>query len=108
MIPNAPVTVTPAVVKSVFNTKTDEDAARVLELATATVNRALSGAFRAMDQGTYDDVIRRVCGTIVGARKRPTGGNGQLTTVEQNGPAHVERDYLYAVRATLAQYVVPL
>lgn len=108
IVPDAPVTVTAAVVKSVFNVKTDEDAQRVLDLATTYVNRALSGAFRTMDQITYDDVIRRVVGTIVGARKRPSGGNGQLTTVEQNAPAPVERDYLYAVRSTLAQYVAPL
>lgn len=107
-VPDAPVNVTAENVVATFNVKTPDDAQRVLDLATVTVNRALAGAFRSMDQVTYDDVIRRVVGTIVGARKRPSGGNGQLTTVEQGNPAAIERDYLYPVRSTLAQYVAPL
>lgn len=107
-VPESPATLTVPVVKSIFKIESDEEAQRVLDVAVTHVNRAFAGAFRTVDQITYDDVVRRVVGQVVGSKRRPTGGNGQLTRVENEQPVASPRDYLAPVRSTLAQYVVPL
>ena len=107
-VPEAPVTLTAQTVQTVFNVKSAEEAQRVLDVAVSTLNRALAGAFRTVDQITYDDMVRRVVGAVIGSKRRPSGGNGQLTTVEADQPVAQSRDYLNPVRSTLAQYVVPL
>lgn len=109
-VPEAPVGFTAAQVGSVFNVKTDAEQQRVFDLAVVTVNRALAGAFRSVDQQVYDDLVRRVAGAIANDKRRPMpAGGGQLTTVEQAAPNLPGRgDYLAPVRGTLAQYVVPL
>lgn len=111
VIPNAPASVTAEKVAQLFNVEATT-AAEVLQLAVTTLNRELAGAFRDMSQEVYDDLIRRIAGGIVGSRKRPAGGNGQLTRTDQAQPASSApagpRDYLAPARQTLALYVAPL
>lgn len=106
-IPNAP-TFDAAALAARLNVKPDEQG-DLYELATLTVNRELEGAFRDVPAEVYDDLVRRVAGAIVGARRRPAGGNGQLTRTEQSEPGPpAPRDYAAPIRAQLALYVSPL
>lgn len=96
---------TPELVAARFNTDATESI-RVLEVALAELRRAFADAFRPVPAATWDDCVLRVVGAVVGAKRRPSGGAGQLTKADVDGPP-IPRDYLAGVRHIIAQYVVP-
>lgn len=98
-------TVTAEDLQTRLNIKTAEEAARVLDVAVSELQRATEAVWRPVTVATWDDWIIRVAGAVVGARKRPTGAGGQLTTVEQGQPVAASRDYLAPIRGELANYV---
>jgi hypothetical protein len=110
IVPSAPISFDASDLATSLNVSA-EDADDVLQLAVTTLNRELTGAFRDVPQEVYDDMCRRIAGGIVGSRKRPAGGAGQLTRTDQPGqsaPTPAPRDYVTPVRPTLALYVAPL
>lgn len=103
-----PVTgITAEQLRASLNLKSDADAAGILAVADDECRRAFSAAFRAIPQTTWDNCILRVAGAIVGAKRRPAGGAGQLTTAEQPEPVHAPRDYTAPIRAIVANYAGP-
>lgn len=110
-VPEAPASFDAEQLAALLNVKAG-DAGDVFALAVETVNRELTGAFRDVPQVVYDDLVRRVAGAIVGARRRPAGGNGQLTRTDQQHPSNAAspapRDPVSPIRPTLALYVSPL
>lgn len=104
-MPLIPVaTVTAAQLQERLNLKTLDDAQRVLDVALTTLQRATESVWRPVTVATWDDWIMRVAGAVVGAKRRPSGGNGQLTTTDQGQAVAVPRDYLAPVRDELANY----
>lgn len=110
VVPVAPSgAVTPATLGTLLNVKDGDEQQRVFDLAVETVNRELGGAYRDVPVIVYDDLVRKVAGAIVGSKRRPAGGNGQLTRAEQDAPSPATpRDYAAPIRTELALYVVPL
>lgn len=105
-MPLIPVaTVTAEDLQTRLNIKTLEEAGRVLDVALSELQRATESVWRPVTVATWDDWIIRVAGAVVGARKRPTGQQGQLTTIEQGQAVQQSRDYLAPIRSELVQYV---
>lgn len=105
-MPLIPVaTVTAEQLQERLNLKTADEAARVLDVALTTLQRATEAVWRPVTVATWDDWIIRVAGAVVGAKRRPSGGAGQLTTTDQGQVVAPPRDYLAPVRDELAQYV---
>lgn len=105
-MPLIPVaTVTAEQLQARLNIADADEAERVLAVALAELQRATEAAWRPVTVATWDDWIIRVAGAVKGARKRPTGQQGQLTTIEQGQAVAQSRDYLAPVRSELAQYV---
>lgn len=109
-VPEAPAGLTAADLAELLNIKGTGEPERVLALAVQTVNRELAGAFRDVPQDVYDDMVRKVAGAVVGSKRRPAGGSGQLSRADQDapGPPAPPRDYVAPIAATLALYVSPL
>lgn len=103
-MPLIPVaTVDAAAIASRYNVDATE-AERVLAVALAELQTATNAVWRPVAVATWDDWIVRVAGAVIGAKRRPSGGQGQLTTVEQGQAVAQSRDYLAPVRADLALY----
>lgn len=110
IVPEAPADLTAEQLATLLNIKDQGDAERVFQLAITTVNRELTGAFRDVPPNVYDDLVRKVAGAIVGSRRRPAAGSGQLSRADQDAPGQPAppRDYVGPIRAELALYVSPL
>lgn len=102
LIPVATVTVEQ--IQTRLNIADAVEAERVLGVALDALYRATESVWRPVTVATWDDWILRVAGAVVGAKRRPSGGNGQLTTTDQGQAVAVPRDYLAPVRAELANY----
>lgn len=109
-VPVGPESYTTADVRRDHRSLTEDQAQHALDLAVVELNRELAGAYRTVPVVVYDDLVRRVVDAIVGVKRRPTNGGGQMGRTDQDAPAGPVRDYFGdpGVRATLAHYVAPL
>lgn len=100
-----PVTLLTADELAAKHNVTADAAAELLAVADAECRRVFAEAFREIPQATWDDCVRRVAGAVVGAKRKPTGSAGTMTTTEQGAPVASSRNYTAPIREQIANYV---